>query len=159
MTVTYYNMTADAAARHTGSSGLSAVPCAHPSAAQPCASQRARPGRGLLSAAREPRRMQTRPRLLVILTRTLAVAWAVCERWAGWMGRTCDARKEMPVACPGRQVGAGRAHDVEGKWLGRTRMFRAGRHAWHWQIYALVAGGAPPPGSGALQVTVPTLVL
>jgi hypothetical protein len=35
-------MMADAAARHTqaGSSGLSAVPCAHPSAAQPCASQR-----------------------------------------------------------------------------------------------------------------------
>jgi hypothetical protein len=67
-------------------------------------------------------------------------AWIVRAGWAGWMGRTCDARKE--IACPSHLGGAGRAH-VEGESLGR--MFRAGRHA----RYVPWSPEERGPGSGA----------
>ena len=102
------HMDADATARHRDSSGLSAVP----SAAQPCVSKRDGP-----PAVREPRRGQA-PKDID------GRAWVVRADWAGWMGRTSDARKG--IAFPSHQAGAGPAH-VEGEWLGR--MFRAGRHA------------------------------
>ena len=116
------HMMADVTARH--SSGLSAVP----SAAQPCASPRDGP-----PAVRELRRMQAR-------RDSFGRAWVVRAGWAGWMGRTSDARKE--IAFPSHQGGAGRAH-VEGERLGR--MFRAGRHAGYMPWSPEGRG----PGSGA----------
>ena len=115
-------MNADVTASH--SSGLSAVP----SATQPCVSKRDGP-----PAVREPRRMQTR-------RDSFGRAWILKVGRSGWMGQTCDARKE--IAFFSHQGGARRAH-VEGEWLGR--MFRAGRHARYVPWSPEVRG----PGSGA----------
>ncbi len=107
---TYYHMMAlaDVAARH--SSGPSAPV---PSPRRPRSPASApRNGTGP-PAVREPRRMLAR-------RDTLGRAWAVRAGRAGWMGRTCDTRKE--IAFSSHLGGAGRAH-VEGEWLGL--MFRA----------------------------------